>query len=78
MKYLNVIKRLGKFASLVDEKGHHYFYSRDNHVTTNRMVQVINQNGRAVALPLLVDNTGRKQVIFCAKTIKSLVEFLEA
>lgn len=72
MKFENVIKRLSRFGFLVDEKGHYYFWTR-NEKYKNRVIQVINQAGRAIALPM-IDNV----VVHNGKyTIKNLVSFLE-
>lgn len=76
MKTKSVIKALSRFGFLVDEKGHHYFWTRDDRFS-NRQIQVIDQGGNAIALPLFVEKDGEKRVVFCANTIKSLVEFLK-
>lgn len=76
MKFQSVLGRLNRFGFTVDEKGHHYFWTR-NEAFKNRIIQVINQDGRAVALPMIIQPDGQQKVVFSAKTIKSLVDFLE-
>jgi hypothetical protein len=74
MKYSNAVKKLSKFRSYSGKHGHLIFQSRSN---LDKIVQLVNQDGQAIALPCYVDENGREEVAFHAKTIKSLVEFLE-
>lgn len=76
MKFNSVIKKLGRFGFTVNDKGHYYFWTR-NEKFKNRQVKLINQDGRAIALPMFVESDGEERVVFHAKTIKSLVDFLE-
>lgn len=76
MKFENVIKKLSLFGFTVDAKGAYHFWTR-NEAYANRIVKVVNQDGRAVALPLYVDKDGIETVVFHATTIKSLVNFLK-
>ena len=77
MKFSNVIKKMSRFGFYVNERGDHFFWTRNENLK-NRIVKVINQNGRAIALPMFLYKQGEsEQVVFHAKTIKSLVEFLE-
>jgi hypothetical protein len=77
MKTSSVKKTLGRFKSVMGNDGSLYFYSRrENH--GHRLIKVIDQGENCVALPITQQDDGQEQVIFHAKTIKSLVEFLEA
>lgn len=76
MKTDSVIKKLSVFGFTVNDKGAYYFWTR-NEAFANRQVKVVDQNGRAVALPMFVDKDGNETVVFHAKTIKSLVDFLK-
>lgn len=73
MKTASVIKALSKFRNW-EHKGNVFFQSRSN---LNRVIQVVDQNGSVIALPLQIDQDGNQTVAFHAKTVKSLVEFLE-
>jgi hypothetical protein len=76
VKTNSVIKKLGVFGFTVNKKGEWYFWTR-NDKFSNRQVKVVDQDGRAIALPLFVDKQGNETVVFHAKTIKSLVNFLK-
>ena len=76
MKFDNVIKKMSHFGCLVDAKGAYHFWTR-NEALKNRIVKVVNQDGRAIALPMYVDKDGIETVVFHATTIKSLVNFLK-
>ena len=78
MKLNSVFGKLGRFKHVHDAKRGHYFYSRQQPKGLDRMVRVIEQDGLAVCLPIFVEQDGTETVAFHAKTIKSLVDFLEA
>lgn len=77
MKTTNVIKKLSNFKSVTDNNGSLCFYSRQEPKGADRMVKIVNQDGNAVALPIIIEADGEERVSFHATTIKSLVEFLE-
>lgn len=72
----SILKKLGRFGYMTTDKNTYVFWTR-NPEFKNRYVKVVDQNGRAVALPLFVDKDGNETVVFHAKTVKSLVQFLE-
>lgn len=73
----SVAKKLGVFKS-VGNNGAVYYYSRTKPTGTDRQVKVVQQeNGNCIALPLFVEESGEERVVFHAKTIKSLVQFLQ-
>jgi phage/plasmid primase-like uncharacterized protein len=76
MKTNMVHKRLGKFRSFNYgmKPNEMIFQSRLN---DKRYVLVIDQDGTAVALPMIVNPDGSERVAYHPNTIKSLVEFLE-
>ena len=78
MKEKTLKSKLGKFKSVQDKNGDIIYYSR---VNNKRYVKVINDGVKAIALPMRVyfeiDGVELLEVAFHAKTIKSLVEFLE-
>jgi hypothetical protein len=76
MKFDSAIKRLSRFGFLVDEKGSYFFWSRNNE-RANRQVKVINQDGKAIILPMFVDGNKKEgDVVFHCKTIKAAEAFL--
>lgn len=79
MKLSTVLNKLGHFKSVQDKNGNTIFYSRSTDArVNNRIVKVVNQDsGNCVALPILESSQGEQDVIFHAKTVKSLVQFLE-
>lgn len=74
MKTKSVTKALSHFRSFQDNKRGMIYQSRAN---LGRIIRVVDQDGTAVALPIYIDENGREEVAFHAKSIKSLVEFLE-
>lgn len=80
MKSLSVWKKLNRFKTVDGNNGAMYFYSRQKTQGVNdRLIKLIEQdNGQCVALPVFQNKeTGEETVVFHAKTIKQLVEFLE-
>ena len=76
MKTKSVWKQLGRFRNYSTDKNTFIFTSRREQTVT-RFVQLKDQGGNAIALPVIVEADGNERVVFSAKTIKSLVEFLE-
>lgn len=76
MKIGSVHSRLGRFKSVSTEKNKVTFYSRVQR-SPDRFVDVIDQDGRAVCIPYVVEQDGATRVVYHPKTIKGLVEFLE-
>lgn len=76
MKTQSVHGKLGRFKNVSTKRGLAY-YSRTKPQVGDRYVEVIDQNGLAVCLPIIVEADGTERVVFSAKTIKSLVDFLE-
>jgi len=74
MKTTSVHKALSKFRSWSDVKRGMVFQSRAN---DSKIIRVVDQDGTAIALPLYIDEAGRETVAFHAKTVKSLVNFLQ-
>jgi hypothetical protein len=69
----SVHSRLGRFASVSTKRGI-AFYSRFN---DNRYVEVIDQNGQAVTLPIIIEADRTERGAYHPNTIKGLIEFLE-
>lgn len=76
MKIESVFKRLGRFKSVGKDHRTITFYSRVQR-SPDRFVDVIDQDGRAVCIPYVVEQDGATRVVYHPKTIKGLVEFLE-
>lgn len=76
MNKQTVFKKLGRFGSSQKTANQTYFYSRSEIGKTNQVL-VVDQGSSVVCLPIYVDEKGREEVAFHAKTVKSLVEFLE-
>ncbi len=75
MKLGSVSSKLGKFKSVTDRDGSMCYYSR---VPSNRIVKVVMQgDGECMAMPIFESKDGEQTVVFHARTIKSLVKFLE-
>ena len=74
MKTNTVHSKLGHFRSWSGNKGEMIFQSRAN---LNRIIKVVDQGGNAIALPCYVDENGQEVVAFHAKTIKSLIDFID-
>ena len=79
MKRNSIIKKLGHFQSVTDKDGHLCFYSRQKtEGIQDRIVKLFVQDGHCIALPIFQNReSGEETVVFHAKTIKSLVVFLE-
>lgn len=77
MKTNSVIRKLSKFKSVSKSNLQTYFYSRKKHSGEDRAVLVVDQGGQAICLPVYVESNGCETVAFHAKSIKSLIEFLE-
>jgi hypothetical protein len=76
MNSAKVIKELGRFKLVQSNTGSFYFYSRRlDH--GHRMVKVIVQGDSCLTMPITQQDDGQEKVVFHAKTIKSLVDFLE-
>ena len=75
MKTKTVMKKLGHFRIAQDANGAFIVTSR---AIENRFIRVVDQNGSAIALPMVVENDGSEKVSFHATTIKSLIQFLGA
>lgn len=73
MKTKSVLKRLGHFRSHQSNKGSIIFTSRSN---DNRYVELIDQGGAAVTLPVIIDADGTQRVAYHPKTIQGLIDFL--
>ncbi len=74
MKTKTVQQKLGRFRNYQDNKRGMIYQSRAN---LNKIIRVVDQDGLAVCLPIEVEEGGNERIVFHAKTIKSLVEFLE-
>lgn len=78
MKSNSVWAKLGRFRNHQDNKGAFIFTSRvPQNYRLGRMVKVVDQGENVVCLPIVVEADGTEHVAFHAKTIKSLVDFLE-
>lgn len=78
MKSKAVWAKLGRFRNHQDNKSAFIFTSRDpQNYRLGRMVKVVEQGENAICLPIVVESDGTERVAFHAKTIKSLVDFLE-
>ena len=75
MKTKTIQKKLGHFRNFQGSKNSFIFQSRFN---DSKYVKVFDQNGNAVALPIIIDKEGFEWVSFHAKTVKSIIEFLES
>ncbi len=76
MKSKTVWAKLGRFRNHQDNKGAFIFTSRASQVVS-RFVKVIDQGASLVCLPVVIEADGTERVAFHAKTVKSLVDFLE-
>jgi hypothetical protein len=80
MKTNRVHGALSKFKSVSNFKKSNsmIFYSRQKPVNgQDRYIEVIDQGGNAIALPIIIEADGTERVAYHPKTIKGLVEFLE-
>ena len=79
MRTKSLWKKLGRFKNIQDEQGRIHFYSRVKPSGSDRVVIASNHNDEYChAMPCYIFPNGEVKVVFHAKTIKSLVEFLEA
>ena len=76
MKKQTLLKKLGHFRSYTDSKGVLVFESSAN---PRKVVKVYDRYGTddKLALPCYVEPERQPLVVFHAKSVKSLVEFLE-
>lgn len=76
MKTKSVHSRLSRFKSVSTKRGI-AFYSRVIPTGADRYVELIDQDGMAVTLPIIVEKDGSERVAYHPNTIKGLIEFLE-
>lgn len=76
MKTKSVVSRLRMFKSVSTKNGV-AFYSRQTPNENDRYVEVIDQGGNAVTLPIIVLADGTERVAYHPNTIKGLIEFLK-
>lgn len=77
MKTASVTSKLSRFKSVTDNNGNMIYYSRrEDH--GNRFIKVVNQGEYCAAFPMVSEPDGNQRLVFHAKTIKSLIQFLEA
>jgi NAD dependent epimerase/dehydratase family enzyme len=78
MKHSSALRKLSRFSFMVDDKGQYHFWSRKTDVHSNRSVNLINQNGNAILLALIWDDTEKRHIVQSRNhTIKAMVAFLE-
>jgi hypothetical protein len=76
MKTNNVRSKLSHFKAVSTQNGIAY-YSRREYPGADRIVEVIDQGGNAVCLPMFQEKDGTTRIAYHPDTIKSLIEFLE-
>jgi hypothetical protein len=74
MKTKSVLSRLKTFEVARIEQTKYRAYGR---YSLMRFVDIIDQGGVAVCLPIIVDVDGVERVVYSPKTINGLIDFLE-